>query len=75
MSPKITIERIPLPCPGCEFENSVSLDDISIEKTIICQGCGAEINIKDENKGARKIQRELDKIDRALRDLERAFRR
>ncbi len=59
-------------CPRCGFYNPLSIKDIALEKSVICRGCKTLIRPVDhmgETQQARK------KINKALQDLEEAFKK
>ncbi len=58
-------------CPRCGFYNPFLIKDIALEKPVICGGCKNLIRPIDHMGEAEQARK---KINRALQDLEKAFK-
>lgn len=69
--------EIPVKCPKCGTQNKVRMAQIEREETIQCVGCEAKIKLKDKGnsvkRGTEQVQRALDDLERALRDIGAKF--
>lgn len=55
-------------CPNCGATVKVALQDVAKQRTVRCRR-SHRITLKDDGGGARKAQRSLDDLDRALKGL------
>lgn len=53
-------------CPNCGVKVKVALQDVAKQRTVKCRR-GHSIALKDDGGGARKTQRSLDDLERALK--------
>ncbi len=60
---------VPIPCPECNTDNQVSLEDLSNGASILCPSCDTLLDLIDEDGGARIIADKLDELDRQLRNI------
>lgn len=72
LPPKVDTWEVSLTCPKCKAQNKVTMAQIKREEMIQCLGCGTKIKLIDKDKS---FQRETEKLQRALDDLERTARR
>jgi len=56
-----------LECPKCKFSNSVRLDDVSLNRRIICSGCHNYIYLVDKEVSMYRADKE---INNALKEFE-----
>jgi Zn ribbon nucleic-acid-binding protein len=70
--PRVGSIKVPLPCPKCKVQNTVSLEQVRREETIQCVGCGTEIKLSDKDKS---VQKSTENIQKSFDDLERALKR
>ncbi|NLD25657.1 hypothetical protein GX656_03425 [Candidatus Dojkabacteria bacterium] len=60
--------QIKIPCPECQYENEVSLEDIAKQRTIICGGCLKEIRLVDNNSSTNQAIKETRRSVQNLKD-------
>jgi predicted Zn finger-like uncharacterized protein len=69
--------EVPLTCPKCKAQITVSLDQIEREETVQCHSCGTQISLKDKDKSVKKgtedVQRSLDELERTLKRMGAKF--
>jgi predicted RNA-binding Zn-ribbon protein involved in translation (DUF1610 family) len=65
-------QLIDAPCPLCGYELEIRIIDIRLESREFCPNCKATILLRDEEASTETGLRE---VDRAMRDLEKTFRR
>lgn len=63
-------QTLPVPCPGCGFDNAVELRQVIEGDTIICRGCHANIQLADENG---QLAAARDELSGFLDGLKKAF--
>jgi DNA-directed RNA polymerase subunit RPC12/RpoP len=57
-----------LDCPQCGRRVKATTADLAKQRTVACPS-GHRLNLKDEGGGARKVQRSLDDLDKAIKKL------
>lgn len=63
--------KIKINCPECDFENEVTLDQVSKEEEIICIGCLKTIKLIDKDKTTKTVAEDVNKT---LNDLKKLFK-
>lgn len=65
------LDKFEIDCPSCgQGTVKFSLSDVASRRTVRC-GRGCRVELEDEGGNARKAERELQKLDRALKGLNR----
>lgn len=64
--------KISLKCPSCDFNNHVTLDDVSKGKSIICNGCLKTIKLVDNEGSTKKF---IKTIKQTTNDLSNNLRK
>lgn len=64
---------IEIPCPKCEFLNSIFLKQARLQDVIICRGCKRNIHLYDQmaesQKGMRRIQKAFDELEQTFKKI------
>jgi len=63
-------QTVDVPCPECGHKNGRKVEDLRRSPTIVCGGCSKSIKIE-----ASGLDRETKKVDKAIDDLKRAFKK
>jgi phage FluMu protein Com len=58
-------KKIPAKCPKCQKVHQISIEEIAQERVIQCS-CGANIRLKDEGKGMKKVTDSVDNLKRTI---------
>jgi transcription elongation factor Elf1 len=62
--------RITFKCPECGFSNTVTLNQVQNEETIVCSGCHKNIKLNDKDSGTKKaikdVNASMDELNRNL---------
>lgn len=60
-------------CPDCGGRVRFSLEDVAHERTVRCSR-GHAVQLRDDGGGARKADKSLKDLDKALENLSRTFK-
>lgn len=60
--------KIEFPCPDCSRKVRATIGDVKGERTVRCSG-GHGVRLKDEGRGAAKLDRAVSDLQRKLRNL------
>lgn len=63
--------HIDISCPECEFSNTITLNDVINQSSLICVGCLKTIQLTD---GDGETKRAISEVNQSLRDLGKAFK-
>ncbi len=55
-----------MPCPQCSGKVRATMSDVAQQRTKTCSR-GHRVELVDQGRGARNVQRELDKLERTLK--------
>jgi predicted Zn finger-like uncharacterized protein len=64
------VEKIEAECPECGSKIRFTLADLAAERSVRC-GKGHSVKLKDEGGGARKVDKSLKDLDKAIKKLGR----
>ena len=53
---------VPIECPICKFSNSVRLNDVSLNRRIICSGCHNYIYLVDNEVSMYRADKEISNV-------------
>ncbi len=59
--------QIPINCPNCHFENTVTLKQVRVRNVVICRGCKYNLQLHDQLNTTRKA---ISSVQRAFASLE-----
>ena len=67
----IMLDKLDVECPSCQRGTiKFSLQDVANHRIVRCSA-GCRVELEDEGGGARQADRDLRKLDKSLRDLNR----
>lgn len=69
----ISTTKVDVPCPKCKSKNSLTLNQIQQQQTIICSGCKTKITLVDKSSSTKKAIQNVNKSFRELSDTIKKF--
>lgn len=58
--------EIKFPCPGCGFENRARVQDVRLERRIVCAGCHADIQLEDKENSFANADKRMSQLLKGL---------
>lgn len=62
---------INIPCPKCGFANPVTIQDVRVQKRVVCRGCKRNIQLIDGDASTSKAKKDIGK---SMRNLEKKIK-
>ncbi len=51
--------EVKFPCTACGFQNSIKVQDVRLERRIVCAGCHANIQLEDKENSFANADNEM----------------
>jgi hypothetical protein len=66
--PMLNMDKMafPFPCPGCNFQNRATFQQVRTAARLICRGCKREIQLGDRRSSFKKAKNEIPRELEAL---------
>jgi predicted RNA-binding Zn-ribbon protein involved in translation (DUF1610 family) len=58
--------EVKFPCPGCGFENTVRVQDVRLERRIVCAGCHVNIQLEDKENSFANADKQISELFKGL---------